>query len=534
MKRHGMSASGVLAFTALACAVSGWAQQGPSQEELNQAQRSTEWLLPNHNYAGVRFVDLNQITPANASRLRPVCIYQGADMNRALNNPIVYRGVMYVTTLYATVALDPVTCKAKWRHEWKPKAKDGNSSIKNRGVAIKDGRLVRGTQDGYLYALEAATGKVLWEVKAADSEKFEALSINPLIYEDLVIIGPSGSEYGVKGWIAAFRLEDGQQVWRFNTVPDDHEAGADTWGAADARIRGGGGIWTTPSLDTADGLIYVAVGNPAPDFLANGRPGSNLYTNSMVVLDARTGKLKWHLQAVPADTHDWDLPVTSPLFTVKVGGKERDVVVVGAKDGLLRLVDRQTHEQLYSVAVAQRSNVDVEPTEEGVHTCPGVAGGVEWSIPAYSPKLDLMVVPAVNWCGVFKKDSESRFIAGQQYFGGSFTWDPVEKSSGWLTAVRASTGEVKWRYESPRPMLASVTATSGDVLFTGELTGDFLALDARDGKVVYRFNNGGAIVGGVISYAVGGKQYVAVVSGMAAAFWQAQPGATMVTVFALP
>jgi alcohol dehydrogenase (cytochrome c) len=135
---------------------------------------------------------------------------------------------------------------------------------------------------------------------------------------------------------------------------------------------------------------------------------------------------------------------------------------------------------------------------------------------------------------VFKKDEEARFIAGQQYFGGSFTWDPVEKSSGWLTAVKASTGEVKWRYESPRPMLASVTATSGDMIFTGELTGDFLAIDGRNGNVVYRFNNGGAIVGGVISYAVKGKQYVAVVSGMAAAFWQAQPGATMLTVFALP
>src|SRR5262249_8786492 len=245
-------------------------------------------------------------------------------------------------------------------------------------------------------------------------------------------------------------------------------------------------------------------------------------------------RLRWHLQAVPADTHDWDLPVTSPLLTVRIDGKDRDVVVLAAKDGLLRLVDRHTHDQIYSVAVAQRVNADIEPTEEGVHTCPGVAGGVEWSVPAYSPKLDLLVVPAVNWCGIFKKDSEARFIAGQGYFGGSFTYDPPEQSSGWLTALRASTGELKWRYQSQRPMLAAVTATSGDMLFTGELTGDFLGINARNGDVVYRFNNGGAIVGGVISYAVSGKQYVAVVSGMAAGFWQAQPGATMLTVFALP
>lgn len=510
------------------------AATGPTQEELNQATRSTEWLLPNHDYAGVRYVDLREITPANAGSLRPVCLFQGADFNRALNNPIVYRGVMYVTTLYSTVAMDAATCRVKWRHEWKPKAKEANASIKNRGVAIKDGKLVRGTQDGWLFALEAETGKQLWEIKAANAEKFEALSINPLIYEDLVIIGPSGSEFGIKGWIGAFKLDDGQPVWKFNTIPDDGEPGAETWGGADSRARGGGGIWTTPVLDVARGHLYVAVGNPAPDFFASQRPGTNLYTNSAVVLDVRTGKLLWHKQTVPHDTHDWDMPVASPLFTTAIGGAKRDLVTLGAKDGLLRLVDRNSREQLYSVPVTTRTNSDIDPTEDGVYTCPGLAGGVEWSTPAYSPKLDLMVVPAVDWCGVFKKDEEARFVAGQQYMGGSFTWDPVEKSRGWLTAIKASTGEVQWKYQSQRPMLATVTATPGDVLFTGELNGDFLVLDARNGNVVYRFNGGGTIVGGVITYAVNRKQYVAVVSGMAAGFWQAQPGSMTVTVFALP
>jgi alcohol dehydrogenase (cytochrome c) len=287
-------------------------------------------------------------------------------------------------------------------------------------------------------------------------------------------------------------------------------------------------------LDVTKGLIYVAVGNPAPDFFASQRPGTNLYTGSMVVLDARTGRLRWFLQAVPHDTHDWDLPVTSPLFSGAVAGATRDVVTVGAKDGLLRLVDRETREQLYSVPVTTRTNAELDPTEEGVYTCPGMAGGVEWSAPAYSPKLDLMVVPTVDWCGVFKRDDEARFIAGQQFIGGSFTWDPVQKSSGWLTAVKASTGEVVWKYHSSRPMLAAVTATSGDMLFTGELTGDFIAIDVRNGNVVYRFNGGGTIVGGVITYAVNGKQYVAAVAGMAAAFWQAQPGSMTLTVFALP
>ena len=230
----------------------------------------------------------------------------GADLNRALNNPLVYRGVMYFTTLLSTIALDPVTCRVMWRHDWKPKGKDANSSVKNRGVAIKDGRVVRGTQDGYLLALDAQSGKLLWEVKAADAEKFEALSINPIIYDNLVIIGPSGSDYGLKGWIGAFALADGQPVWRFNTVPDAGEPGGDTWGTTDARLKGGGGIWTTPALDAPRGLHLRRRRQSSPDFIASGRDGANLYTNSMAVLDARTGRLQWYLQAVPHDTHDWD------------------------------------------------------------------------------------------------------------------------------------------------------------------------------------------------------------------------------------
>ncbi len=511
-----------------------FAQAGPTQQELDNAGASTEWLLPNHDYAGVRYVDLAQITPANAASLRPVCQFQGADLIRSQSNPLVYRGVMYVTTTYSTVALDPVTCRVKWRHDWKVKAKEGNTSIKNRGVALKDGKVIRGTQDGYLIALDAETGKPLWEVQAARPDKFEAIGMTPLAFEDLVIVGPNGSEYGVKGWIAAFRLSDGQQVWKFNTIPDDGEPGADTWGDTDARLKGGGAIWTTPSLDSAKALIYVPVGNPAPDFFASQRPGANLYTNAMVVLNARTGELQWYKQGVPHDTHDWDLPVVSPLFTANIGGAMREVVTMGGKDGLLWLVDRTTHEQLYAVPVTTRSNVDASLTEEGVYTCPGYLGGMEWSIPALNPRTDTMVAPAVDWCGVYKKDDEARFIAGQLFMGGSFKPDPVEKSRGWLTAIKASTGDVLWKYHASRPMLAAVTATAGGVLFTGELTGDFVALDESDGNVLYRFNCGGSVTGGVISYAVDGKQYVAVVSGMAAAFWQTQPGSMTVTVFALP
>ena len=212
----------------------------------------------------------------------------------------------------------------------------------------------------------------------------------------------------------------------------------------------------------------------------------------------------------------------------------RSLVTIAGKDGLLRLVDRDSHEELYSVAITTRSNHGVEPTEAGVYTCPGASGGALWSTPAFDPSSNTMYIASVDWCGIFKKGEELRFVPGQFYVGGSYTPDPIEKSHGWLTAVDALTGSARWKYQSARPLLAAVTATASGVLFTGELTGDFLALDSTDGSVLYRFYVGGPITGGVISYAAKGKQYVAVASGVATGYWQAFGGAATIVVFALP
>src|ERR1044072_265817 len=254
----------------------------PTQQELLAAPtNSTDWLLTNHDYAGQRFTDLKQITRQNVASLRPVWMYQAGDPNTFHTNPLVYRGVMYFTTATATIALDATNGKVLWRHDWRPKGKPGWAV--QRGVAIKDGIVVRGTHDGYLLALDATSGKVLWEKALIDMSKNEGgFTMPPLIYEDLIIIGPAGSELGVKGWMGAFRLADGKEVWRFNTIPDDGEPGAETWEKADARIKGGGSVWSPISLDTEQGLLYFAVANPAPDFYSLARPGTNLYTNSMV------------------------------------------------------------------------------------------------------------------------------------------------------------------------------------------------------------------------------------------------------------
>jgi alcohol dehydrogenase (cytochrome c) len=508
--------------------------KSPTQEELNAAQsNTTDWLMSNHDYSGQRYTDLKQITPQNAGNLRPACIYQAGDTKAFHNNPVVYRGVMYITTSLSTIALDATNCRVRWRHDWRPRSIEIHPP--NRGVAIKDGRVVRATTDGYLFALDIETGKPLWERRIVASDKNEgSFNMAPLIFEDLVLLGLGISEQGVRGWIGAFKLDTGEPAWRFNTIPADGEPGAETWGPGDARLKGGGAVWAPMSLDPATGLVYVPVGNPAPDFYKDLRPGTNLYTNTMLVLDARTGKLKWFRQSVPEDTHDWDLTQASPLFTATVSGKQRKLVAIAGKDGLLHVLDRETQEHLYETAVSTRLNTDIHTTEEGIRACPGVLGGVLWNGPAYNPRANMLYVPAVDWCGTFKKAKEARFVAGQLYMGGFYIEDPVAKSRGWLTAIDAATGKVAWRYESSRPMLAAVATTSADLLFTGELTGDFLALHARTGKVLYRFHTGGPMNGGVVTYAVNGRQYVAAASGSASGFWKAAPGSSTIVVFALP
>lgn len=506
----------------------------PTQTELNAAQtNTTDWLLSNHDYSGQRFVDLKQINRQNIASLRPVAMYQAGDLNPFHTNPIVHRGLMYITTANSTIALDATTLKQRWRYNRRPKGKVGWEL--SRGVAIKEGRVVRGTHDGYLLALDAETGKLIWERAIVDMKKNEGgFTMAPVIYEDLIIIGPAGSELGVKGWVGAFRLENGEEVWRFNTIPDDGEPGVETWGNADSRLKGGGSVWAPLSLDPAQGVVYVPVANPAPDFYGEIRPGKNLYTCSMVVLEVRTGKLKWFYQVVPHDVHDWDLTQVSPLFETRVAGKSRKLVATVGKDGLLHVLDRETREHLYEVPVTTRLNTDVPLTREGVRACPGVLGGAQWNGPAFNPGTNMLYVPAVDWCAVFKVAEEARFIEGRFYMGGSTTADPLEKSTGWLTAIDASTGQVRWRYHSPRPMLAAVTTTSADLVFTGELTGDFMTLDAKTGDVLYRFNAGGPMNGGVVSYGINGKQYVAVAAGSANGFWQAAPAASTIILFALP
>ena len=505
---------------------------GPTQQELNQAgANSRDWLYHTHDYDGTRYVDLDQINAGNAATLRPLCIYQVGGESNFQTGPIVYQGTMYVTTNRDTVALDAVNCRPKWRYTWVPRA--GEVWRNSRGVAIKDGYLVRGTSDGYLLALNAATGALVWAVKAADDRQGETFTMAPLIYEDLVLIGPAGSENAISGWVGAFRLRDGSQVWKFDTVPGAFAKGSKSWRNPQGVKLGGGSVWTPFSLDVKRGELYVAVTNPAPDFVTAVRQGDNRYTNSVVALDVRSGKLLWYKQTVPNDSHDWDLTQVSPLFQARINGQLRELMATVGKDGVLRTIDRRSRHVLYATAVTTLRNTDVPLSTQGVLACPGPLGGVEWNGPAYNPPLGMLYVNAVDWCAKYTLAASLRHIPGRIYMGGSYDFLP--ESRGWLTAVDAVSGRVKWKYRSARPMVSAVTSTSGKVVFTGELTGDFLVLDAGDGRELYRFNTGGAMGAGVVTYELAGKQYVAVMSGKPSPFWTDMvAGAPTVILFTLP
>jgi len=499
----------------------------PTQRELDHAVDAEDWLMPEHDYAGTKFSPLRRITRENARSLRPLCMYQVGDLGNFQAMPIVHRGIMYFTTPRLTIALDARTCRLRWKHEWR---EEGNESFpRNRGIALKDGRVVRGTTDGQLIALDAATGDQLWVRRAGNPSVGETFVMPPLIYDSVIVIGPGVSEHGISGWLGGFRLTDGEPLWRFETIDRS------TWQSSDSILVGGASVWTPPTLDLASGTLYVATGNPVPDFAGHVRGGDNLYSNSLVALDVRTGAMRWYRQMVPHDTHDWDFTHAGPLFRATIRGAAGEAVTTVGKDGVLRVLDRKTHALVYETPVTTRENVDAPVTVEGTRACPGVWGGVEWNGPAYHPRLKTLYVNAVDWCSTFKVAPEIRHIPGRNYFGGMAALDSTEKATGWLTAVDATNGRIRWRYHSPAPLVAAVAATAGDLVFTGELTGDFIALDAQTGAVLYRFNTGGPVGAGVASYAVDGKQFVAVMSGRPSRFSAGRdPGSPTVLVFGLP
>ncbi|WP_309572991.1 PQQ-binding-like beta-propeller repeat protein [Deinococcus sp.] len=496
----------------------------PNEEELT-GPVGNNWLMYNGNYAGQRYSTLKDITADNAGTLGVKCVYQLGEVGSFQTGPVVYQGRMYITTPRNTYAINADTCTPIWQATYTPKGPEPQPA--NRGVALYQGKLFRGTTDGHLLALDAATGKTLWDTWVADSAKGYFLSAAPIAANGMVFIGEAGADWGANGHVRAFDVKTGKQIWSFNVIPQGQEAGADSW--KKGAEHGGGSIWTSLTLDPASKLLYVSIGNPAPDFNGGMRPGDNLYTNSVIVLGSDTGKLAWYAQQIPHDTHDWDT-AAAPVIYDQNGTK---VMAVANKGGWLYLYDRATHKLISREETTTHLNSDKTVSLTGRRDCPGILGGVEWNGPALDPAANALYVNSVDWCATYKI-GETRYVDGSLYFGGDATFDPVKDARGWVRAYNATTGAPLWQKKMPTPMIAGVTPTAGGVMFTGDQNGDFVALNSKNGDTLYSFRTGGAIGGGVVTYTVNGKQLVAVASGNASRSIWSTTGSATIFVFGVP
>ena len=470
-----------------------------------EATPGAQWPSYNNRLNGQRFSPLKQITAANAAQLGEVCRVQIDGPTSFHAGLVVVNGTLYTATGRETVAIDAATCALRWRYAYAPE--EERCSGGNRGVALLNDRVFRGTCDGRLIALDARTGALLWKNVIANPQLGEGTTAAPLAWQGVVYMGISGSELGARGRVLAFDAVTGKELWRFHTIPMGKETGAETWLKPETAKTGGGGVWGALSLDVSSGELFVPVGNPWPDIDKDYRPGENLFTNSIIVLDARTGALKWWHQVAPADWMDLDLAAPPVLYR---DSRIRDLLVIGGKDGYVTAVDRDTKQRVFRTAVTTVKPIPDKPSREGMVMCPGYAGGVEWNGPALDPVNRQLVTGAVDVC--FKVTlGTTQYSPGAVSFGG--TVEPVGEATGWITAIDAETGAVRWKHHAPKPVVAGITPTAGGVTFAGDLAGNLLVFDSVSGRVVHQRAVGGAMAGGVVTYELDGQQHLAFAAG---------------------
>jgi alcohol dehydrogenase (cytochrome c) len=510
----------------------------PVAAALSTGTRADDWPSYNKTLASQRYSPLSQINANNVSKLKVLCTYDTKQFTSFETGMIMVDGALIGTTEHDIFSLDPANCHENWRtHEdYKP----ASVLAVNRGAAYMDGRLFRGTEDGRVLAYDFKTGKRIWEATVADPTIGESTPAAPIAWNGLVFIGNAGGDNkGVKGRMYALDATTGKIVWEFYLVPrtdGDPTRGPQgatplnlsTWKNAPYTPITGGATWTSYTLDPATGLLYVPGGNPAPDFAIGAREGGNLYSGSVVVLDAKTGAYKYHFKLVPNDWHDWDVSNAPALIQTK-GGKK--LLSVTPKDGHMYGFDLSTNTLLYRTPVDRIENAEVPfATDKAVHFCPGTVGGAEWNGPAYDPQNNLIFVGEVDWCATVKlqPDQQLQKVKLGSPWSGMATLNPYStygttdsfgKWAGWVYAVDADTGAWKWRLKSNYPVQSGVTATAGGLVFFGDMGGNFYALDANSGQRLWGQKIGGALGGGVITYTASGEQKVAVATGFTSILW---------------
>jgi alcohol dehydrogenase (cytochrome c) len=533
-----------LAVLAAVAVVGAQSRAVTSDRILKAAAEPQNWLTYSGNYNGQRYSTLDQITPANVRNLEQQWVFQVRTLGAADKfeaTPVVVDGVMYtVSPPNDVVALDAVTGRQFWRFDYAnaPAARVCCGRV-NRGVAILGDRLFMGTIDGKVIALNAKTGAVEWQKQIDRPEAGYSITVAPLVVKDKIILGPAGGEYGIRGYIIALDPADGKELWRFWTIPEPGQPGSDTW-TGPAWQKGGGPIWTTGTYDPDLDLMYWGIGNPGPDWNGDGRPGDNLYTDSVVALDPDTGALKWHYQFTPHDEFDYDATQVPVLADIQFNGANRKVLMTANRNGVFYVIDRTTGQFLLAKPFTKVTWVDgwdakgrpnrvQSPTPDGTLVYPNNQGATNWYSPSFSPRTGLFYIP--TWADTFSTYRKTpgpesvRFTEGQMYtgqfptmalpamVGGTTNNRRPQDGTGMIQAVDPKTGTQRWAFKMNDVTDSGVLSTASDLVFAGGREGYFFALDAKTGTLLWKSMVGGQVASGPMTYAVNGKQYVAISAG---------------------
>lgn len=495
----------------------------PYEDIRRASQIQDEWLTYSGSYDGNRFSSIGQITPSNASSLRLLWMRQYDLSEPSMETtPLVVQGFMFVTINGDRVdALNAKTGELIWSYQRNlPTHILVGDGYQCRGLAVLGDSLFLGTLDAHLVALDIKTGDVRWDVEIADHNSGYSITSAPLAVKNLVITGVAGGEFGIRGFVDARDAATGKEVWKFNTIPQPGQPGSDTW-EGDAWKTGGAPTWLTGSFDPETNTVYWPVGNPGPDFNGQVRKGDNLYSNSVLALDADHGTLRWHFQFMPHDVFDWDSTEILVLFDKTEGGNRRRYLAQANRNGFYYLLDRDTGHYILARPFAQQTwaegidnngrpirNPEARPTERGTAVYPGVGGATNWESPSYSPQTGYFYVNALEWGGTFY-EGPAEYEAGKEFFGGSFQYFTGVTGLGAVRALNPMTGDQIWEYHNPAYHMGGLLSTGGGVLF-GSQMGIFFALDAKTGHELWRVKTSGRIVAAPITFLDDGKQVVTI------------------------
>jgi alcohol dehydrogenase (cytochrome c) len=493
------------------------------------AKAGENWLSYHGDYTGQRFTRLNQITPSNVGNLKTQWVFHVRDVSDMEVTPVVSGGVMFVTAANDAYALDARTGRTIW-HYSRPITEgliDDASSHHNRGVALWHSRLFMETDNAHLLCLDARSGHLLWDVAYApqDNKNYGATSA-PLVVKDKVIVGTSGGDDGVRGFIAAFNAETGKEAWRFWTIPAPGEPGNESW-PGQMYLRGGATTWMPGTYDPELNLIFWGTSNPAPDFDGGPRPGDDLYTDCVLAIDPDTGKLKWHFQFTPHDLYDYDATESPVLVDTNYKGQPRKLLVQANRNGFLYVLDRTNGAFLSAIQFADKvtwaSGIDATgrpiltgkiPSAEGTEVCPSFAGATNWYSPSYNPEQNRLYFLALQDCGTFFLKPEA-FAEGRTYYATGVRHNRAVKSGKKLLAYDLATNKVVWEYQlvGERDSSAGTLSTASGLVFFGDNAQALEAIDTATSKPLWYFTMGQSIHASPMSYSILGKQYVAIAAG---------------------